>query len=93
MDIMNVHYKDYYGATKNKDGKYENVPPPADWSSPNIINFLTVKDSPFQFLIAAKDDSITDLKIKDKTITQWLTEDLQNHGIGAKTAVGYGYMQ
>jgi CRISPR-associated protein Cmr6 len=93
MDIMNVHYKDYYNSEK-KDGKYEEgkVKPPADWSNPNIINFLTVKNTTFQFLLASKDTSFEVLKIKDKTIDQWLKDALENHGIGAKTAVGYGYM-
>lgn len=93
MDIMNVHYSDYYRSEK-KDGKYKEgeVKPPADWSNPSIINFLTVKDTTFQFLLASKDKSLEDLKIKDKTIYKWLEEALENHGIGAKTAVGYGYM-
>jgi CRISPR-associated protein Cmr6 len=93
MDIMNVHYKDYYDAVK-KDGKYkeEKVKPPADWSNPTIINFLTIKKATFQFLLASKDGNLTTLKIQEKTIEEWLTEALENHGIGAKTAVGYGYM-
>lgn len=94
MDIMNVHYKDYYDSPKEKDGTYkkDNMKPPADWSNPTIINFLTVKNTPFQFLLASKDDSLIDLKIDGKTIDKWLKEALEEHGIGAKTAVGYGYM-
>lgn len=94
MDIMNVHYKDYYDSPKEKDGTYkkDNMKPPADWSNPTIINFLTVKNTPFQFLLASKDDSLESLKIYGKTIDQWLKEALEEHGIGAKTAVGYGYM-
>lgn len=95
MDIMNVHYKDYYDSKKDKDTKKyveKDMKPPADWSNPTIINFLTVKKTTFQFLLASKDSSLTDLKIKGKSIDIWLTDALQNHGIGAKTAVGYGYM-
>ncbi|MEM8524992.1 MAG: type III-B CRISPR module RAMP protein Cmr6 [Bacteroidota bacterium] len=95
MDIMNVHYKDYYDASKKKDGTYQagSVKPPADWSSPTIINFLTVEKTTFQFLLASKDGIINALKIGDKLIEEWFNEALTNHGIGAKTAVGYGYME
>lgn len=95
MDIMNVHYKDYYDSTKQKDGTYrkDEMKPPADWSNPTIINFLTVKNTPFQFLLASKDDSLNKLKVDDKTIDAWLKEALTHHGIGAKTAVGYGYFK
>lgn len=99
MDIMNVHYKEYYESKnvedKNGEKIYEegSVKPPADWSNPSIINFLTVKNTTFQFLLASKDKPLNELKIGGKTIEQWLTEALTEHGIGAKTAVGYGYMQ
>jgi CRISPR/Cas system CMR subunit Cmr6 (Cas7 group RAMP superfamily) len=32
-------------------------------------------------------------QIRDKSIKEWLKEALTNHGIGAKTAVGYGYFE
>ena len=79
-DIMNVHYPDWYGKGT----------PPADWQSPNPIPFLTVgKDTAFQFAIGVKRDEYLPILEKAKT---WLKDALQNHGIGAKTAVGYGYM-
>ena len=95
MDIMNVHYKDYYDSKEQTNGAYkeDEVKPPADWSNPTIINFLTVKNTPFQFLLASKDDSLNELKIDNKAIDAWLTEALTHHGIGAKTAVGYGYFK
>lgn len=102
LDIMNVHYSDYYNSQeKDENGNYKKgtVKPPADWSSPSIINFLTVQNTHFQFLVGAKNEKdLQDLKIKDKngqeqTISFWLKDALTNHGIGAKTAVGYGYMQ
>jgi len=99
IDIMNVHFKDYYNSERNKKtGKYENVKPPADWSTPNIINFLTIKETPFQFLLAGKNDIakkniLTSIKLGNKSIIEWLKEALTDHGIGAKTAVGYGYFE
>ncbi len=80
-DVMNVHYPDYYGK--------ENVPP-TDYQSPNPIPFLTVKDTKFQFIIGSKKEKLDSFKIGEKTIDWWLIEALKNHGIGTKTAVGYG---
>ncbi len=84
-DIMNVHYKDYYNDTSGKVA-------PTDYQSPNPIPFLTVKDTQFQFIIGAKKEKLENFKIKGKTIEKWLIEALSNHGIGAKTAAGYGRM-
>ena len=51
-----------------------------------IINFLTIEDATFQFLIAFKDEI-------DKEFIVLFKKALQEHGIGAKTAVGYGYFE
>ena len=99
MDVMTVHYPDYYG---------EKGLPPADWQNPNPITFLTVKDNPqknkfnkFQFLIGLRigaENAEVELPEKPKTsllalTTSFLFEALTIHGIGAKTAVGYGYFK
>jgi CRISPR-associated protein Cmr6 len=89
-DIMNVHYPDYYKEGSNT--------PPADYQNPIPIPFLTVKNTDFEFIIGVKkkykDEEVTigDKKenILDVTKT-WLNKALKQHGIGAKTAVGYGY--
>jgi len=84
-DLMNPHYGPYY----NGDGKT----PPADYHNPIPIFFLTVdKKTEFQFILGSKDSEWKDWIIAGKTIENWLKDALQNHGIGAKTAVGYGYM-
>ncbi len=96
MDVMTVHYPKYYG---------EGTLPPADWQQPNPIPFLTLKNNPaknrinkFQFIIGLRngaenrDISIGNYKGKLVEITaSLLFQALTNHGIGAKTAVGYGY--
>ncbi len=87
-DIMNVHYKDYYGDKK----------PPTDTQSPNPIKFLTIKESEFKFFIASNNnEEIEKGKFKDKNILDFvkneLMKSLEVFGIGAKTAVGYGYFQ
>jgi CRISPR-associated protein Cmr6 len=84
-DIMTPHYGDYYKDKKNKVA-------PTDTQSPNPIPFLTVVGE-FRFIIATKKNSIEKYKIRDKSIKEWLKEALTNHGIGAKTAVGYGYFE
>jgi CRISPR-associated protein Cmr6 len=81
-DIMTSHYGDYYDKKKKVA--------PTDTQSPNPIPFLTVVGE-FIFFIASKKNSIEKYKIRDKSIKEWLKEALTNHGIGAKTAVGYGY--
>jgi CRISPR-associated protein Cmr6 len=82
---MNPHYGDYYGDTTNRVA-------PTDYQNPVPIPFLTVKDTNFQFIIGSKKEHLKNFEIGGKTIDVWLTEALENHGIGAKTAVGYGRM-
>jgi CRISPR-associated protein Cmr6 len=74
IDIMNPHYPKYYS-----EGQ-----PPADWQSPVPIKFLTVEDTKFQFYLVSK---IEDLLKKSLDLFK---EALKCHGIGAKTALGYG---
>jgi len=74
MDIMNPHYPKYYQGNE----------PPGDWQSPNPIKFLTVENTKFQFyLISKKHDLI-------EKAERLLKNALHNHGIGAKTSLGYG---
>lgn len=85
-DIMNPHYGEYYSdvnATK----------PPADYLTPKPIKFLTVsKETKFIFriLINKKHNDLKDNKtLKDLVLTA-VRKSLEEEGIGAKTAVGYG---
>lgn len=89
-DIINSHYNPYY--TDNK--------PPADYYDPNINFFLTVTNTSFKFFIGVKNmdnRNISDGKFKDKNILSATEELVRNmlleHGLGAKTAVGYGYFE
>ncbi|RKX56014.1 MAG: type III-B CRISPR module RAMP protein Cmr6 [Thermotoga sp.] len=93
VEVMNPHYGPYYSDPS------ENTPP-ADYHSPVPIFFLTVEDTKFEFIIG--------IKVKDNTIIEkgifknkqplevtyeYVGKALSEHGIGAKTAVGYGYMR
>lgn len=95
-DIMNPHYGAYY--MPEDSGAYS--VPPADYLEPVPINFLTVKNAEFRFLCGIKKCNDKEEvnspsfsgKIMSELIDEWLKKALTEHGIGAKTAVGYGYM-
>lgn len=87
-DIMNPHYPKYYGG-----GNW-----PTDTQSPIPVLFLTVaKDTPFQFTFgyrkATEHTAFGNGEQMVQEIKKYLREALTQHGIGAKTAVGYGYMK
>jgi len=79
VDIMNPHYP------ADKD--------PVDYNEPVPVPFLTVADTSFQFLIGLRPSQVEQKKEWWGEITKLLKEALENKGIGAKTAVGYGYMR
>jgi CRISPR-associated protein Cmr6 len=90
LDILNPHYGLYY-----TEGK-----PPADYYDPKPIFFLTVMDTNFSFNIGIKNQDnnpIEEGKFKGKELIEityiYMKDALENHGIGAKTAVGYGYQK
>lgn len=78
-DVMTPHYPDYY--TGNKW--------PTDNQSPIPIPFITVENTSFKFIIAYKKDELKD--DLGSEVQTWLTKGLEMMGMGAKTAVGYGY--
>ena len=75
IDIMNPHYSKYYNGEE----------PPTDYQDPIPINFLTVTETTFRFVFLAKEQEPLD-KLEAR-----FEEALEIKGIGAKTAVGYGY--
>ena len=92
VDIMNVHYPDYY--SKNE--------PPGDWQQPKPIFFLTVKEE-IKFHIAVlfdqyrheklpKEYKKLDLNNLQAELTDLVSTALSEFGIGAKTRVGYGVL-
>jgi len=92
VDIMNVHYPDYY--TKNE--------PPTDWQQPTPIFFLTVKEG-VKFHIAVlfdqyrykklpKEYKKLDLNNLQAKLTDLVSTALSEFGIGAKTRLGYGIL-
>jgi CRISPR-associated protein Cmr6 len=82
MDILNPHFGEYY----------ENKNPPADYLTPVPVNFITLKDIEFRFIIGS-DRKRPDAKELLNKAYNWTKEALENSGLGAKTAVGYGYFK
>ena len=89
-DIMNTHYAPYYSEKK----------PPADYQNPIPITFLTVQKTSFEFFIGIKpgiNDDVTDSQLGTGNMLDIIAESLQaalqDQGIGAKSAVGYGYFK
>ena len=82
-DIMNVHYQPYY--TDNTGAT-----PPSDYFSPNPIPFLTVEKTKFRIYYGIKK---ADHQPQLDNAHDWIYQALTEHGLGAKTAVGYGYHQ
>jgi len=90
VDIMTPHYKDYYSKGMA----------PGDYDSPNPIPFITVEKTKFNFMVGieAKDNVTIDKDyFEGKRVwdvaKEWLNKALREHGIGAKTAVGYGILK
>ncbi|MCB9293463.1 MAG: type III-B CRISPR module RAMP protein Cmr6 [Lewinellaceae bacterium] len=86
VDVMNPHYQPYYSDNSGKT-------PPADYLSPNPVFFLTIANTPFQVIVGGRNKEILRESIGGKNIQFWLQAALTSHGIGAKTAVGYGYLK
>ncbi len=92
LDVMNVHYPEYYKGS----AKYA-----ADWESPNPVFFLTIVNTSFRGVILLNERYYQRLAIQNKPSAEeilgktrgLLTEALATTGIGAKTSVGYGVMR
>lgn len=92
-DIMNPHYQDYYQSGVS----------PTDDMNPTIISFLTVKRAQFTFAVSTRqNDRSSDGTLVAETPDEhsdtflsltayWLRRLLTEHGLGAKTAAGYGF--
>jgi CRISPR-associated protein Cmr6 len=86
-DLMNPHYPEYYK---------EKAPPvpPNDCQNPIPIPFLTLKNTTFDFPLLANPHSSAVVPSTLLEITAaWLCSALKDEGIGAKSAVGYGYFR
>lgn len=84
-DVLNPHVADYY---TSRGGT-----PPAEYLQPVPVGFLTVTSAvPFRVYLIARgpDPDVGELAVD--LAAQWLGAALEEDGVGAKTAAGYGYM-
>lgn len=94
-DIMAPHYKNYYG----EKGQ------PNDKDSPDLIIFLSIKKGTFKFAFGIKKSKYkeqipedTEIKVENSSntldlIKKLIEKAMDQEGIGAKTAVGYGRLK
>ena len=92
LDIMNPHYPKYYSGSGDEA--------PTDWQNPTPIKFLTVENTSFDFALALnkKETDQNQNKMNSDPATldlaeKWLRKALEEHGVGAKTSIGYGYFR
>ncbi len=76
VDVITPHYKEYYEGKK----------PPTDDQKVVPINFLTLEDSEFLFLIGSKNNI-------DNDFIEFFKNALIEFGIGSKKSVGCGYFK
>lgn len=82
-DVLTPHYNPYYRLGE----------PPGDWHSPVPHTFLTVVDTTFVFHLAVQPLPGTQSATAETWLSrvhEVLSDALEWHGIGAKTAAGYG---
>jgi len=94
-DIMNPHFKEYYGST-DEDRKKKGLYLVGDWHNPTPIQFLVVEDAVFHFLFKVEKETFIHKKWKiniRNLLREMLTEGLFLLGIGGKKGKGYGWFE
>lgn len=81
LDVINVHYPEYYNRGKT----------PINEQRPNPVLFLTVEDTIFAFALAPRNLKRVEQRDDVTVASRWLQEAMQEWGIGGKTSAGYGY--
>jgi CRISPR-associated protein Cmr6 len=82
VDVMTPHFEEYYRSQGNKA--------PHDADNPNPIAYITVTEGTvFRFAIGLRNNAQTDKGIL-RDARELLQAALQELGVGAKTAQGYG---
>jgi CRISPR-associated protein Cmr6 len=80
LDVMTPHFPKYYRSSGGQ--------PPNDADGPNPVTFLTVNAGLiFAFAVGMRGNSS---EVARNQARKWLRAGLQEMGIGAKTAAGYG---
>jgi len=104
-DVMNPHYKDWYkdiGYSAPTDTQRTNPVHFLTVSNENDLKFQThigvsagnpkLKEISDDYLKFLPDSNLSGDSTVADLVKFWLEKSLSEHGIGSKTAVGYGYM-
>ncbi|MFL1378498.1 MULTISPECIES: type III-B CRISPR module RAMP protein Cmr6 [unclassified Nocardiopsis] len=84
-DVLTPHVKPYYDTTRvRREG--EEPEPPAEYHQPVPVQFLTITGGTFAADLVGDTEKITGFAAAR------LREAVEDLGVGAKTAAGYGYM-
>jgi CRISPR-associated protein Cmr6 len=81
VDVLTPHVKPYYDEAASTGTPRT---PPAEYHNPVPVRFLAVEATPFRTLVAGPERDVA-------LFTDLLTTALDELGVGAKTAAGYGY--
>lgn len=105
-DIMNPHYGKYYSDKTGKTPPADHLSPvPIPFLTVESTSFQFIigikpidnktldKISDLSAFISSANGKLTNTFTLLQVVQYWLEQTLINHGIGAKTAVGYGYMK
>lgn len=90
VDVMTPHFVKYYNSA-NSNNRPDTAP--HDGDNPNPVNFLTVaRRTTFAFAVGLRRVVAADKDaIEAQTVAiEWLKKGLDELGVGAKTASGYG---
>ncbi|MFE6446847.1 type III-B CRISPR module RAMP protein Cmr6 [Nocardiopsis dassonvillei] len=84
-DVLTPHVKPYYDTTRARR-QGEDPEPPAEHHQPVPVHFLTITGGTFAADLVGDTEQITEFAANR------LQEAVEDLGVGAKTAAGYGYM-
>ncbi len=90
LDVVTPHHGDYYTIPTGESAKPR--PAPAETDSPVPSQTLTVAPGT-RFLVVLEFADVPGIDAWVPRVKEWLTEALQVHGVGAKTAAGYGRLK
>jgi CRISPR type III-B/RAMP module RAMP protein Cmr6 len=83
--VLTPHVQPYYRDT-SRDAATGNAAPPAEWHNPVPVGFLTVCGGSFAVDLAGPVAG----DVRDAA--RWFRCAVDELGVGAKTAAGYGYL-
>lgn len=84
VDVLTPHVGPYYQQVNTSSEQRQVTIPPAEYHNPVPVHFLAVEETPFHTTLIGDPTAVA-------AATELLTDAVDDLGIGAKTAAGYGY--